>query len=299
MKMFTLPAWSMMGFMLVLVSCVFWFVSEEICVFRSLSDCFYSAWAILIANSTPKMPKGSNLRVLLFFYICYCFAMCTIFQVFFTSYLVEPGYENGIDNFEQLLESGFPYGSVSSFSTLLATSDYKEPDRFKLKVDCTDITKCVKRILIDKDVSTLVSEYLPYYIASSNGMPIKSETICLLEGTAFSGAVSAWVAQGNPLQKQLNVILRRLLEGGFLDTYWSSLIYEIHLKNKLNEGENESDMYFVFSMYHLNSVFWMLTFGHTICFMVFLIELVIHKYLKYLTLRRNEIGRKTEMIGII
>jgi hypothetical protein len=56
------------------------------------------------------MPKTWKLRIFFLIYVCYSFAMSTVFQAFFVSFLVEPGYGGKISTFQELLDSSVNYG---------------------------------------------------------------------------------------------------------------------------------------------------------------------------------------------
>jgi len=95
---FSLSVWLTMGLVLLLSTAVFWCVGigtyrsmfREAHTYRSLSHCFYNAWAVFMGVSVPQLPTTSILRIFFLLYVCYCFAISTVFQAFFVSYLVEP-----------------------------------------------------------------------------------------------------------------------------------------------------------------------------------------------------------------
>jgi len=53
--------------------------------------------------SATNIPNNWKIRLLFLVYVCYCFAMSTVFQAFFISFLVEPGYEKKFETFDDLL----------------------------------------------------------------------------------------------------------------------------------------------------------------------------------------------------
>ena len=112
MHTYTLPVWLTMATVLVLRTLLWsglvnWRhsslkVSRTI---QTLSYCLYNAWAVGMGVSATNTPKTWTFRFVLLVYVYYCFAMSTVFQAFFTSYLVEPGYGKKFETFEDLLHS--------------------------------------------------------------------------------------------------------------------------------------------------------------------------------------------------
>ncbi|KAJ4439600.1 hypothetical protein ANN_07728 [Periplaneta americana] len=77
--------------------------------YDNITGCFCIVWAIAMGVSVPTFPQSHLLRFLFFTCMCYCFAISTVFQGFFTSFLIEPGSENHISSVDEMLESGINY----------------------------------------------------------------------------------------------------------------------------------------------------------------------------------------------
>jgi hypothetical protein len=87
-------------------------VSRQTYVVTSIPLAFHNAWTILFGVSVPKMLTRWKQRFLFLLYVYYCFATVTVFQVFFASYLVEPGYGKAITTLdEEALDKDFLYGN--------------------------------------------------------------------------------------------------------------------------------------------------------------------------------------------
>ena len=128
---FSMSVWLTIGLVLLLTTAVFWCagngtywsVFNETHTYQSLSKCFHNAWAIFVGVSFPQQPTNSGLRIFFFLYVCFCFAISTVFQAFFVSYLVKPMYEKKLETLEDLLNSDVIYGYnpiVSFFKELLS-----------------------------------------------------------------------------------------------------------------------------------------------------------------------------------
>jgi len=122
------------GLVLLLTTTVFWCagngpyrsVCNETHTYQSLSNCFHNVWAVFVGVSVPQQLTTSNLRVFFFLYVSFCFAISTVFQAFFVSYLVEPKYERKLDTLEDLLDSDVVYGYHQIFNYALDTFSCSE-----------------------------------------------------------------------------------------------------------------------------------------------------------------------------
>jgi len=72
---------------------------------QSLSICFNNAWVTLVAVSVTQQPTTDSLRGFFLLYVCFCFAISTVFQAFFVSYLVGHKYEKKVETFDFLVDS--------------------------------------------------------------------------------------------------------------------------------------------------------------------------------------------------
>jgi hypothetical protein len=56
------------------------------------------------------MPRNYYLRIVIFAWIFYSFSISTVFQTFFTSFLVDPGLQKQITSLKELSNSHMEYG---------------------------------------------------------------------------------------------------------------------------------------------------------------------------------------------
>jgi hypothetical protein len=110
---FSLPVWVALVTSVFVIAVVSWSLARrslESHAYTTASTVLYNVWAVVMGVSVTEMPRTSHLRVVIFPWIWYCFAVSTVFQTFFTSYLVDPGLQKQITSIEELLESGIEFG---------------------------------------------------------------------------------------------------------------------------------------------------------------------------------------------
>jgi hypothetical protein len=249
---------------------------------QTLSYCFYDAWAVFMGVSATNTPSTWNLRLLFLLYVCYCFAVSTVFQAFFTSYLVEPGYGKKYETFDDLLHSSVTYGYVDGLELILASTSYKDHRSFPTsrRQDCNNIVECIKRIANNTQLCTMCIPRFSQYIASEMGIPVASKSFCTLEKDVATSGFLFLLNNGSPYLNSLNVLTRRSLEGGLLDRYWAQLIWITSLRSKMIVSDVEGDLYFVFSLSHLSPAFCVLGFGYVFSSAAFLAEVLVKRIAK-------------------
>ena len=203
--------------------------------------------------------------------------MSTVFQAFFTSYLVEPGYGKKFETFDDLLHSNLAYGYNYVLEDGMGSTSYGEYRSFPTsrRQDCSDIVECTIRIANNDQLCTISTPRISQYIASEMGIADTSKHLCTLEEHIFTTGFISVFNNGSPFLNRLNVLTRRSLEGGLLDRYWAQLLWITRLRSKMRFGDGEKDLYFVFSLSHLSSAFCVLGFGYMLILAVFLAKIFV------------------------
>jgi hypothetical protein len=206
--------------------------------------------------------------------------MCTVFQAFFISYLVEPGYGKKLETFDELLHSSVAYGYHDGMEMALSSTSYNEYERFPYskRHDCNDMRECIKLIANDAQLCTISDLKISQYLATEIGIQDASKYLCSLEENLFTIGFTSMLSNGNPFLNRLSVLTRRSLEGGLLDQYWAELIWLLKLRSKEKVLDDNKEMYFVFSLSHLSPAFCILAFGYVLSSAVFLVEIFV-KYI--------------------
>jgi hypothetical protein len=282
---FRTTVWFAMTVVIMLTTLVFWFTSNsrissvpESHTFRTVLYCAYNVWCAFMGVSVPQMPRTTKMRILFLIFVCYSFAMSTIFQAFFTSFLVVPGYGKKITSFDELEHSDLFYGRANSFEgalDFLSIDDYR---RLTLATfDCSDLVTCLQRVFTVGDITTMSlkidAEYIFSYKVYGHS---RKETLCTLNEVVVTHDTVMSLRKGHPLRDLFNAVIRRSMETGLVEKYWSELNFNLQLQSleKLEDGNCEvcSDIYFVFSLSHLRVAFLILGFGYGLSVIVFVFE---------------------------
>ncbi|PSN34682.1 Ionotropic receptor 600 [Blattella germanica] len=280
---YTISVWCLIAVVIMLVSCTIWLLGKrynysisEYLMFSNLYDCFYISWSIFIGVSISKMPKTSMLRTLVFLYICYSFAIVTVFQAYFMSYLVEPSYEKRITTFDHLINSGLAYGANDGFKFLVQTMALNISARFGTNyINCGSMSTCVERVMSSRDITTLCTNGYAHITAIKMGAEHVEKVLCSLDEKSFSGSIIALVPRGSPFLERLNTLISRSLESGLFTKFWNEYTLNILLSTKA-KFDNDSDEYVSFEINHLASAFWVLVIGLGLGCVLCILEIAYH-----------------------
>ena len=301
MQTYTLPVWLTMATVLLLTAILLWGLSnwrhsalKNSRTFQTLSHCLYNTWVVGMGVSATNTPKSWKFRLIFLVYVWYCFAMSTVFQAFFISYLVEPGYGKKFETFDDLLHSHLAYTYSDPLEASLSSTSYDEYLRFPTsrRQDCNDLVECTRRIANNDQLFIMSAPRISQYIASEMGIPDSSKYICTLEENLFTNGFAFVLNNGSPFLNRLNVLTRRSLEGGLLDRYWAQLLWIKNLRSKMRLGDGEEAMYFVFSLSHLSPAFCVLGFGCVLSSVVFLAEIFVKWIAKDRTVKWSEVRKE-------
>ncbi|PSN34681.1 Ionotropic receptor 599 [Blattella germanica] len=258
----------------------FWFIAKrdsdnkESCAYVGMSNSFYNTWAISLGISVTKIPIDTTLRLFFILFVWYSFAMSTIFQAFFMAYLVEPGYENPITTFEELIASNVPNFKVQSLDAVFTVISSGILRKFgKNRVTCVDYESCVKAIILHRNASIVTTSAYSKYIANNilSGVD-KSKGVCNLNGVLASVGMIALLDKGSPFLERINVYVTRSFEASLLKRYWSKIMTNEAFIFKNKSILKNDSLYLVFNLSHLAPCFFILVFGYIISFVVYIVE---------------------------
>jgi len=193
---------------------------------------------------------------------------------------VEPKYEKQLQTLDELLESDVVYGYHKVLNYFKDTISYPEFVKFlehkKLQEDCSDIRKCVERMITKRDIASAIPPLIATYIAREMGTVDVGKLICSLDGVLLSAGATIIFKKGNPLLDRFNVLMRRYLEAGLLERLGTELHHLASLRGGSRFREATGDTVFAFSVSHLMPAFAVLLVGTILSSMLFIVELILN-----------------------
>lgn len=272
---FSVSVWVAMVIVLFLVTVAAWWVAKRVNDARSytsLSRSLYNTWAVMVGVSVTEMPRSFRLKSALLGFIWYCFAISTIFQTFFTSFLVDPGYQNQLTTLGEILQSGIEFGYRSDFDKLYSeSSDSRHMELLARREECSSEQTCIDRIRETGNFATLCQTWM---VQDYTNFINDHSFICPLnDDDTFFVFLCIYMPKGSFLLEFVNRLVSFSTESGIIEKKDRERKY----KNKdIPEPENIFGDYFVFTLSHLRIAFYILFVGYGLSLLLLLGELLHH-----------------------
>ncbi|PSN53709.1 Ionotropic receptor 702 [Blattella germanica] len=276
LNVFSTSVWLVSVAVLLLAAMLFFILQKNdmrLTSYNTYSSCVLNVWAVFLSLSVSSMPLDSYFRIFFFLVVCFCFAMNTIFQSFFTSYLIDPGYEKQLESIEDLNEKGLPFLFDEFLIFAEELSCTKLLSFFKHAQLCEPYEQCMKDMIKNQNSSFIQSKLKTEYFASCLGV----KKMCTVWHYDVLGFVIA-VSRGHPLLAKFNYFIRNCLEHGFLEIYWSHFIWKTLLLHYRNSNEENEYSYQAFALIHLQICFLFLATGYVLSIWMWCLECVCYKY---------------------
>jgi hypothetical protein len=208
--------------------------------------------------------------------VWYCLAMSTVFQAFFTSYLVDPGYQKQLTTLEEILESGIEFGYLPAFDRFYSdSSDWRHMELLSRREKCSNVETCIYRIRETGNFATFCGTWVLQH--HTNFINDRTFVCPLNDEDSFPVFLMLYVKKGSFFLEVINQLVSIATESG---------IFLKAVGDRMNVNKDVADStkifgdYFVFTLSHLHIAFCVLFVGHGLSVLSFLGELLFHITLK-------------------
>lgn len=292
---FSVSVWVMLITFMFLIAVIMWCLAHmtlETHTYKTASSVFYNVWAVVMGVSVTQMPRTLHLRVVIFPWICYCFAISTVFQIFFTSYLVDPGLEKQITNLQELLDSKIEFGFRPDIGKYYERSPYEiHKELLKHHTYCIQTHLCIDKIIETGSFATIVESWAAdKHLQSLNDSD--RELVCHMnEFDSFPIRIVSYFSKSSFLLDTFNKRLSSIIESG--------LNIVADKERKIRSTFNTLDIkdtgggYFVFTTTHLLIAFYTLLIGYILSSFFLMCEILYDKFVRKPTdLRTSVFGER-------
>ncbi|PSN46947.1 Ionotropic receptor 663 [Blattella germanica] len=282
-KIYRWSVWLLMAVVFLLITLVI-FLSARYSVdncnyYHSIQLCFINVWAIVMGVSA-RMPGAFTLRCLFLMFIWTSYAISTVFQAFFTSYLVDPGLTKQIETIEELIFSGIEFGTNEVKGIAVDEKDWRMKYLSANRKNCSEYKTCLLRVIKEGNFATLRSEFFARHFVETT-MPKRLKPLCSIPDTFISHFITFYLAKSSPLLEPFNKLLRRMMEAGLIEYIMQNFMenwrFEIDPNAELEIDDIPGRIFFVFSTEHLSLAFYVLALGYVLGFVSVLFELMLNK----------------------
>jgi hypothetical protein len=200
--------------------------------------------------------------------------LTTVFQIYFTSFLVEPGHKEQVSDVEELMASNLVLTFDNGYKDLFLGTDERAKLILSRHVACPNFGACARRIATIGDAATIL-DFERFDIFKHNFVDDDGKSLlCRLPDKISGYEITMFMQKGNPLFRPVNDVILRLMEAGLVEFWWSMVIYLQKFSTEKEEGAVAPIPFFVFSLSHLYVAFTFLALGCCISGFVFILEIV-------------------------
>jgi hypothetical protein len=204
-----------------------------------------------------------------------------VFQAYFTTFLIEPGYEEPIRTIEEMLRSGKKFGFVRQQKYLFINNfDPVDSAIAKDAVLCLDEATCFIWAAVYHNISTVINDLdMETYRAKrgwtdENNRPL----LCEIEGRVFGTSEFVLMGfKGNPLLEFIDNVLGHIVEGGIFMHIKKRSFDKLKLLSKLDVPTFDNT-YSPMNIIHLQTPFYFLVLGYVLAVVSFVTEIMWHRY---------------------
>jgi hypothetical protein len=229
------------------------------------------------------MPRAPSLRSLFLAWVCFSVAFNTVFQAFLTTFLIDSGYKTPIQNMDELLDSGIGLVYATEYSYSVENGDETKVSKVKQnRVICPSYNICVDWVKDGKNVSILLEDQnVEYRYTNGEFLGQNSEPLlCGLEdGVVFTADLSMKMFHGDPLLRQVNEIIDRVVAAGIYNNWISLHMYVRKVKSRKIAIVHPLDGYYNLNLYHMQPAFYLLLMGWCLSALCLMVELLYNRVL--------------------
>ena len=244
--------------------------------YSNISSVTVNIIAVVLSVSVNTQPRSAPLRLFFFCWVCYSVAISTVFQAYFTTFLIEPGYLEPIKTVEQMLKSEKKFGFFDTYEIYFTdTSDSVDSRILKNAVRCPTYGNCLKGLIDYHNISTILSDLTKTILDAAGNWKDENNRplLCKLEyGDVHSSGLAFLVSQGSPLLEFINDLISHIDEGGIFMQIRNRGLYKAKLESTF------ADTHTAISIRHLQTVFYLLLLGYVFSLACLVGEIMWHRY---------------------
>ena len=288
-RVFKLSLWSLFFLTCIISVVVTVFINKlsryESVNYNSISYVAYYIWSVTASVSVPDVPKTTKLRMFFLLWVCFCFVISTVFQSFFTSFLVEPRADKQISTMDDLLSKNLTlFMDKDVFFVLLlnitnsAENVNNEKSNSPVAISL-NITKSPIKEFFNADKSVV--------LATDFDMKLHMQTLYNMRGIKPCSFVyydhAMYIAYFKPLSLYREPFTRKVFQyfeaGLFIKLVNNYIFSKSHGIHNMTQIENKFatfklENFYKFNIQHLGGVFFMYLCGNMISCIAFLVEII-------------------------
>ncbi|PSN50433.1 Ionotropic receptor 692 [Blattella germanica] len=275
-RVFKYPTWLLLFLVAILFGLIIqWLYKncKDLEMALDFSSTLLKIWGILTGVSVDIGTDNYKVRMAFFIWVLFCLIISTVFQAFFTGFLIDPGMHLPISNIKELNRTGITRAVPFEEYDFLLYS-LTESDVFSLSNAGCTLDVCWYFYLSRRNFSFLADMLLMNPMLKGTGYKT-----CALDDHAVRVYTTFYIPRNNYFFKIINEIVTRITEAGIPGMVERSILRDMRTDFVSPSGldEDESDEYFIFGMHHLKLIFYSLAIGYVVGLITFAFEKLHYK----------------------
>ncbi|PSN42353.1 Ionotropic receptor 684 [Blattella germanica] len=275
-RVFKYPTWLQLFLVAILFGLIIhWLYKncKDLEIAVDFSSTLLKIWGILTGVSADIGTDHYKIRIAFFIWVLFCLIISTVFQAFFTGFLIDPGMHMPIANIKELNRTGITRAVPLEEYDFLLYSLTESGVLSLSNAECA-LDVCWYFYLSRKNFSFLADMLLMNPM--SKGIGYKT---CAIDDHAIRVYTTFYIPRNNYFFQIINEIVARITEAGIPVMVERSILRDMKTKfvSPSNVDEDESDNYFIFGMHHLKLIFYSLAIGYLVGLITFAFEKLHYK----------------------
>ena len=264
--------------------------------YMTFQSCFSILASIAFGVSVTELPRTTVLRTFVFLHIIFSLSMSTMFQNYYTTFLLNPGLEKQISNISEILQSGiqFGYSPDTEESLRYVSNEYEYNIMQERRVMCNNQCQCLELMLKGVNFACVSNKLCAEVAMQSRVSSYARRDVCVLPNEIEKLRGTMYFKRGHPLLIHFNKFIRRMAEVGLISKWKKDFISKQKLKFVSSSVSYGKDAfvtknivadniyeagYFALSTSHLTLAFIFLLLGCSLSLAALIAELVYGRLL--------------------
>ncbi|PSN42352.1 Ionotropic receptor 690 [Blattella germanica] len=229
-------------------------------------------WGILTGVSTYEGSENYKIRIFFFIWVLFCLTISTVFQAFFTRFLIEPGMYVPISNMKELNRTGITRAIPLHEYDFIVYS-LVENDVFSVVNSDCSFGLCSYYYMNWDNFTFLADATLMIPMAKAAGFQS-----CAIEDNAIIIYNTFYIPRNSYVFNKINNLIIRITQCGLAAMMERYVLQYMETKTVSEKGflnasdQKSSDEYFIFGMQHLKVIFYLLLTGYVMSSILFVFE---------------------------
>jgi hypothetical protein len=245
--------------------------AEQSPEYQSTVQCLTNSWSALLGIGVDEIPRSAPLRSIFLSWIICCLCVNTVFQMYVTSYLVDPGFKHQVGSFQELEELQYEL-LFNSYETMLPYLEQKKNMSMKLLRESINsmlllmqtpkVAMFTDKDLLNYDYGHLCGGTTPYIFYMFREEQLQIHVNMILSN--------------NYILYLFDEIIARLVQAGIPDKIMRDLTDPMGQQKATRVVVDLVEEYSPMSLPHVVSPFILLLLGHALSLLIFLCEFAYH-----------------------